>query len=67
MATDTYYRSNGKTYCVRKYSDASYKVWDPRNNVIGEVKSLAAAFDSDAAAKLDLAMQVAKNRLQGGQ
>lgn len=42
--SDKYYTSNGKTYCVRIYGSGSCKVWNSRNEVIGEVKSLADAF-----------------------
>jgi hypothetical protein len=45
MSEDTHYKSNGKTYCVRKYDDGSYKIWNGRNKVIGEVKTLAKAFE----------------------
>jgi hypothetical protein len=45
MSSDTYYKSNGKTYCVRKYDSGACKVWNPSSKVIGEVKSLSDAFE----------------------
>jgi len=45
MSTDTYYRSNDKRYCIRKYDSGICKVWNARNDFIGEVKSLADAFE----------------------
>lgn len=45
MADDTYYRSNNKKYCVRKYNDGTCKVWNSSNKLIGQVRTLAAAFE----------------------
>jgi hypothetical protein len=45
MSEDTYYKSNSKSYCIRKYGDGSCKIWNANNKVIGEVKSLANAFE----------------------
>ncbi len=45
MANDKYYRSNGKSYCVRQFSDGTCKVWDGSNKLIGsDIKSLSDAF-----------------------
>lgn len=45
MSKDTYYYSNGKRYCVRKFDNGSCKIWNRSNDVIGEVKTLANAFE----------------------
>jgi hypothetical protein len=45
MSKDTYYKSNGKSYCVRKYDNGTCKVWSGSNRVMGEVKTLADAFE----------------------
>ena len=45
MNKDTYYKSNGKGYCIRKSDDGSCKAWNANNRVIGEVKTLADAFE----------------------
>jgi len=45
MSKDAYYKSNGKVYCIRKSDDGSCKAWNASNRVIGEVKTLADAFE----------------------